>query len=179
MCSIRDKLHKGYFYQPSCYAKALVPSSSSSSFLHPAPSFLLRQRPHHRLKRHQRHCIRRKRPQKTRHKPPPVPPPPLLPVHRPRRIPPPREPPFRAQRIGHDALLDDVAGVGCDPKDLRGEAAGPEVDSGGGEGGVGIEEPGEGVVGAPPEAEEGAKEEGSAEAVPDAAEAVAFVLGRG
>lgn len=41
---------------------------------------------------------------------------------------------------------------------------------------MGLEGAGEEVVGSPPEAEEGAEEEGGEEAVVDAADAVAFVL---
>lgn len=70
-----------------------------------------------------------------------------------------------SQRIRHDPLLDDVGGIARQPEDLRGEAASPEVDGWGGEGGVVGEVLGEDVVGAPPEEEEAAEDESRAETV--------------
>jgi len=61
------------------------------------------------------------------------------------------------ERVRHDALLDHVGGVCGEPEELGREAAGPEVDGGRGEGGVGLEGAREEVVGAPPEEEEGAE----------------------
>lgn len=126
---------------------------------------LPRQRSHHPLESHQRHRVRGKRPQETRHEAPPVAPDAVTFPDRPGRVAPPREQTLPvaealAEGVRHDALLDDVGGVGRDPEDLGGEAAGPEVDGGGGEVGGCGEEAGEEVVGAPPEEEEGAEQKG-------------------
>lgn len=134
----------------------------------PPPPHLLRQRPHHRLKRHQSHRIRRESPQKARTNPPPIPPHTLLPVHPPRCLSPSAEPPLGPQRIRHDALLHHVTGVGRDPKDLRGQPAGPEINGWSGERGMCGEGLRENLVRPPPEEEEGAEEEGGGEAVVDA-----------
>lgn len=139
-------------------------------------SFSLRQSPHHSLKSHQRHCIRRKRPQKARHETSPVASPPCLPIHRLRCISPSREPAVSPKRVRHDSLFDNVARIRGDPEDLCGETASPEVDGGSGEAGVVLEGAGEDVVGAPPETEESSEEEGRAEAVVDAADAVVLEL---
>ena len=142
---------------------------------------LLRQRSHHPLKSHQRHRIRRKRPQKARHKPPPIPLRSILHPNRACCILPPRKlplpiPQLPTERIGHDALFDDIGGVGGEPVDLCGKTAGPKVDGRGGEGGVVGESGGEEVVGAPPEEEEGAEEQGGREAVVDSSDAVGAIL---
>lgn len=55
---------------------------------------------------------------------------------------------------------------------MGGEASGPEVDGGGGQGGVRGEVGGEEVVGAPPEEEAGAEDESGGEAMVEAREAV-------
>lgn len=107
---------------------------------HPKPSF--RQPPHHALKRHERDRIRRKRPQKARHKTPPETPQPIPPPDCPGRILPPGKAPAAVakegapQGIGHDALLDDVGRVGRHPEDLGRESAGEEVDGRSGEAGA-------------------------------------------
>lgn len=136
----------------------------------------LRQRPHHALKRHERHRIRRKSPQKARHETPPIPLPSRLSIHRLRRVSPPREPAASAKWVRHDSLFDNVARIGCDPKDLCGEAARPEVDGWWGQVGVVLEVAGKDIVAAPPETEEGAEEERCAQAVVDAAHAMAVIL---
>lgn len=116
--------------------------------------------------------VRRKSPQKARQKPSPIPPPPIFPIHRLRRIPPARILPCRTQLIGHELVLHHVRRVAREPKDLRGESAGPEVDCGRGERGVRCEVACEDFVGAPPECEESAEEEGCGEAMEEAAETV-------
>ena len=77
-----------------------------------------------------------------------------------------------SERISHNPLLYYIRRVGRDPEDLRGQAASPEVDGGGGERGVGFQQAREDIVRAPPEEEEGAEEESSGEAVVETADAV-------
>jgi hypothetical protein len=133
---------------------------------------LLRQGAHNAFKSHQGHSIRGEGPKKTRHKTPPIPFIPLLLIHSFGGIPPGGEPASLAQRIRHNLLLDDVARVRREPEDLGREATRPEIDGRGGKLSVFLEEGGEEVVAAPPEAEKGAEEEGGRETVVEAAEAV-------
>nr|POE80869.1 hypothetical protein CFP56_56942 [Quercus suber] len=148
----------------------------SPRFVSPKAQYQLSPRsvqgPHHALKRDQRHRVRRERAQETRREPPPIPPQPVLAIHGDGGVAPARIAAVRAQRVRHDALLDDVAGVAGDPEDLGAEAAGPEVDGGGAEGGVVLQRAGEDVVGAPPEEEEGAEEQRRRQAVPEPAHPV-------
>ena len=122
-----------------------------------------RQRSNNPFKSHKSHRIRRKRPQKTRYKPPPIPLRPLLEPNIPRRIPPLPVSPLpilqrATERICHNPLLDHIGWVAGQPKYLGGETAGPEVYAGDGEVGFICEERGEQGVGAPPEEEEGAED---------------------
>lgn len=127
----------------------------------PAP---LRQRPHDALKRNQGHGIGGKRPQEARQEPSPVRPPPALPPHGDGGVPPAGEPPRAvaqpaAQRVRHDALLDQVARVARQPEDLGAEPARPEVDGGRRQRRVAAQRARQHVVAAPPEEEEAAEEQ--------------------
>lgn len=146
---------------------------------HP-PFPLSRQSPHHALKSHQRHRIRRKRPQKARQESPPVSSPPRLAIHRHSSIPPPGKPPLAisqpsAKGIRHDALLDEIARVARQPKHLRAQAARPEVDGRVAQACVLAQDPRQHVVAAPPEEEEAPEEQRGGQAVVDAAQAVVGV----
>lgn len=144
----------------------------------PQRTALLRRQPtHDTLPDQQRHRIRRERPQETRHEPAPVPPPPGLAIHGPRGVPPAPEPPLpvaqaAAERIRHDALLDEVARVARQPEDLGAQAAGPEVDGGRAERGALPHRPRDDVVAAPPEEEEAAEDERGRQAVEEPPHAV-------
>lgn len=96
--------------------------------------------------------------------PPPITPPPRLPIYNPCGSPPILKLPL-FQVIGHDALLHNVAWVTGDPKHLRAQPTGPEVDRWGGESGVGCEIAREDCIRAPPEEEERPKEDGCRKAM--------------
>lgn len=137
----------------------------------------VRQPAHDTLPHQESHGIRRKRPQEARHEPPPVPPPARLPIHRLRRVLPPRKLPLAvpepaAERVCHDALLDEVTRVAAQPEDLGAQPTRPEVDGRRAEVGARAHLPRDDVVAAPPEEEEGAEDERGGEAVEDAAHAV-------
>lgn len=95
------------------------------------------QPPHHPLKGHQRHGIRRECPQEAGHEPPPVPSPTSLLVYNHCCVLPQAEAPlavaqFAAHWVCHETLLDHVGWVRGDPEDLGGNTTGPEVDGRGG-----------------------------------------------
>ena len=77
------------------------------------------QHSHDTLKCEQCNRICGKGPQEARHKPSPVALPASFPPHCSRCMSPAREPAVRAQRVGHDALLDDVERIACQPEELR------------------------------------------------------------
>lgn len=138
------------------------------------------QSPHHTLKSHQRHRIRRESPQKARQESSPVSPPSRLAIHRHSRVPPLREPSLpvsqpSAKRVRHDALLDKIARVACQPKHLRAQPTSPEVDGRIAQVGVLAQSPRKDVVAAPPEEEEAPEEQRGREAVVDASHAVVGV----
>lgn len=123
-----------------------------------------RQHPHDALKSHQGHGIRRKRPQEARQETTPISPPPSLSIDGLRSVPPPLEASLAvtqssSQRIRHDALLDHVARVTRDPKDLRAQSARPEVDDGRAQIRPLAHQPAEDIVASPPEEEEGPEEQ--------------------
>lgn len=167
---------ENYFCNAACQHFSIRSISRRPTLRHHS---LLRQRPHHALKGYQSHSICRKRSQKAGHETPPIASPSTFSVHSFSCVSPPRKPAFRAERVRHDSLLHDIARVRCDPEDLCGETTGPEVDGWGRQVGVVLEGACEDIIGAPPEAEEGAEEEGRAEPVEDAANAVVFELWNG
>ena len=83
-----------------------------------------------------------------------------------------------AQRVRHDALLDEVARVARQPEDLGAQAAGPEVDGRGAHARVVAHPSRDDVVAAPPAEEEGPEEERGRQPVPDAPHAVVPVDAR-
>lgn len=173
---VRRKSKRGIFNANPKRASSIYMSKATSI----PPFTFSRQSPHHALKSHQRHRIRRKRPQKARQESPPVSPPPRLAIHRHSRIPPPAKPLLAiaqpaTKRIRHDALLDKIARVARQPKHLRAQAARPEVDGRVAQARVLAQGPRQHVVAAPPEEEEAAEEQRGGQAVVDAAHAVVGV----
>lgn len=126
------------------------------------------QRPHHAFKNNQRHRIRRECAQEAGHESPPVSLPPALAINRPSSLLPPLEfalSVFKgtAHRVRHEALLHHVRGVRREPEDLRRQTARPEVDRGRRHVGGVLHPARQDVVGSPPEEEERAEEDRSAE----------------
>ena len=133
----------------------------------------LRQAPHHSLECHKRNRIRWKCSQEARQKPPPVSSDAILFVHRHGSLFPTREFPFSivqstTKRISHDPLLHHITRVTRQPEDLCRQASRPEIYRRRTEVAVFLEHACEDIVGAPPEEEEGAEEEGRGQAVVDA-----------
>lgn len=128
-------------------------------------AWLSRQSPHNTFKCHQSHRVGRKSSQETREEATPVAPPTTLLVHCSCRLPPVGKPPrpvpnAAAQWVRHDALLDDIAGITCQPKDLGAQSTGPKVDSGCAEVCRVVQPPAEQIVAAPPKEEEGPEQQG-------------------
>lgn len=140
--------------------------------------------PHNPFKRHKRHSIRRKGPQKARQEPPPIPPHPILPIHRPSRLLPIRKLPLPitqapCKRIRHNSLLHNIRRITRNPKNLRAQPPRPEINRRRAQLRLLGQQPRKHIVATPPEEEEAAEEQGRREPVVDSPQAVESIdLGR-